>query len=241
MTRTAVAVLIGGWLLATALIAFVLLAPGARVADVLAVAAVAALAITLTRGSSDAGAVAALLAPLACISAGVLVYRGAALALRGGERIARRGPPLARLALVSLARAPVAPALAIAFIAVSTGLAGFRARVPRDAPARHRRSGRQPGPARCAGRGRPELSHAARARARRPLANARRRSRPPRPAHVRRLPERRRLGDGDGARRAGLGAEADRGMAPKRWLGANRDARRQAAPGGSRSALQAPR
>ncbi len=125
VTPTAAATLIGGWLLASALIAFVLLAPGAHVADVLAVAAVAALAITLTRGSSDAGAVAALLAPLACVSAGVLVYRGAALALRGGERVARRGPPLSRLALVSLARAPVAPALAIAFIAVSTGLAGF--------------------------------------------------------------------------------------------------------------------
>ena len=125
LTTTALAVLIGGWLLATAVIAFVLLAPGAHVADVLAVAAVAALALALTRGASDGGAVTALLAPLACVAAGVLTYRVAAVVLRGGERIARRGPPRSRLALISLARAPVAPALAIAFIAVSTGLAGF--------------------------------------------------------------------------------------------------------------------
>ena len=125
LTAAGAAVLVGGWLVATALIAFVLLAPGAHVADVLAVAAVAALALALTRPSSNGGAVAVLLAPLACLGAGVLVYRGAALVLRGGERIARRGPPLSRLALVSLARVPVAPALAIAFIAVSTGLAGF--------------------------------------------------------------------------------------------------------------------
>ena len=125
LTTTALAVLIGGWLLATAVIAFVLLAPGAHVADVLAVAAVAALALALTRGASDGGAVTALLAPLACVAAGVLTYRVAAVVLRGGERIARRGPPRSRLALISLARAPVAPALAIAFIALSTGLAGF--------------------------------------------------------------------------------------------------------------------
>ena len=94
LTTTALAVLIVGWLTATAVIAFVLLAPGAHVADVLAVAAVAALALALTRGASDGGAVTALLAPLACVAAGVLIYRVAAVALRGGERIARRGPPL---------------------------------------------------------------------------------------------------------------------------------------------------
>ncbi len=125
LTPTGAAILVGGWLLATALIALVLLAPAAHIADVLAVAAVAALALTLTRGTATDGALPALLAPLACISAGVLVYRVAAAVLRAGERLARRGPPLSRLALVSLARAPAAPALAIAFIAVSTGLAGF--------------------------------------------------------------------------------------------------------------------
>lgn len=125
LTPTAAAILAGGWLVAAALISLVLLAPAAHVADVLAVAAVAALALALTRGSANGGALPALLAPLACISAGVLVYRVAAAVLRAGERLARRGPPLSRLALVSLARAPVAPALAIAFITVSTGLAGF--------------------------------------------------------------------------------------------------------------------
>jgi hypothetical protein len=57
--------------------------------------------------------------------AGVVVFRGAAAALRGGEQLARNGPPLVRLALVGLARAPAGAALAIAFIAVSTGLGGF--------------------------------------------------------------------------------------------------------------------
>ncbi len=125
LTPTALAILVGAWLVATAVISIVLLAPKAHAVDVLAVAAAAALALTLTRGSAGGGALPALLAPLACICVGVLVYRLAAVALRAGERVARRGPSLTRLALVSLARAPTAPALAIAFIAVSTGLAGF--------------------------------------------------------------------------------------------------------------------
>jgi hypothetical protein len=122
---TGIAALAGGWLLATAVVSLVLLLPGGRAADVLAVAAAAALALTLTRGSATGGTLPALLAPLACLSAGVLVYRVAASVLRGGERLARSGPPLTRLALVSLARAPTPAALAIAFVAVSTGLGGF--------------------------------------------------------------------------------------------------------------------
>ncbi len=55
----------------------------------------------------------------------MLVYRGATVALRAAERLSRRGPPVLRLALVSLARAPTGPALAIACLAVSTGLGGF--------------------------------------------------------------------------------------------------------------------
>ena len=39
--------------------------------------------------------------------------------------MARSGPVLPRLALVNLARSPAAPALVIAFIAVTTGLGGF--------------------------------------------------------------------------------------------------------------------
>ena len=66
-----------------------------------------------------------LLAPLCCVVAGVVIYRVVAAALRGGERVARRGPVLVRLAVVGLARAPASPSLAIAFVAVSVGLGGF--------------------------------------------------------------------------------------------------------------------
>ena len=53
------------------------------------------------------------------------MFRGAEAALPAGERLARRGPPVVRLALVGLARAPGLPSLAIAFVAVSVGLGGF--------------------------------------------------------------------------------------------------------------------
>src|SRR6202041_2314979 len=52
-------------------------------------------------------------------------FRAAGVVLRGTERVARGGPVLPRLALVNLARSPGGPALAIAFIAVATGLGGF--------------------------------------------------------------------------------------------------------------------
>lgn len=125
LTLTGLAILAGGWVAATALVSLVLLLPSARIADVLAAAAAAALALTLTRTGGDAGPLPVLLAPLACVSAGVLVYRIAVAGLRGLERLSRDGPPILRLALIGLARAPSAPALAIAFIAVSTGLGGF--------------------------------------------------------------------------------------------------------------------
>jgi hypothetical protein len=117
--------LIGGWVGATALVGLVLLIPARPVADVLAVAAAASLALALSRGTGTADSLAPLVAPLCSLAAGVLTFRVAAVLLRGGERAARRGPVLARLALVSLARAPGAPALAIAFIAVSTGFGAF--------------------------------------------------------------------------------------------------------------------
>ena len=66
-----------------------------------------------------------LLAPLCALAGGVLVYRLASGILRSAERAARRGPVMVRLALVGLARAPSAPALAAAFLAVSIGLGGF--------------------------------------------------------------------------------------------------------------------
>jgi hypothetical protein len=103
----------------------VLLAPGGRVADGLALAAAAALALALTVGGGNDDTLAILAAPLACLACAALVYRTAGVLLRGGERLSRGGPPVVRLALVGLARSPIAPALAVAFVAVSTGLAGF--------------------------------------------------------------------------------------------------------------------
>jgi hypothetical protein len=125
LTGTGLAALLGGWIAATSLIGLVLLLPGGAIADALAIAATAALALALTRGADSGGPLPVLLAPLVSIAAGVLVYRLSATALRAGERLSRRGPLAVRLALVSLARAPVAPALAVAFIAISTGLGGF--------------------------------------------------------------------------------------------------------------------
>jgi hypothetical protein len=117
--------LAGGWVAATALISSVLLAPSARIADVLGIAAAAALALALSRGATAGGGLALVLAPLTCVAAGALIYRVAGVVLRAGERASRRGPVPIRLALVGLARAPTAPALAVAFVAVSVGLAGF--------------------------------------------------------------------------------------------------------------------
>ncbi|MFZ0043485.1 MAG: hypothetical protein WAK93_19405, partial [Solirubrobacteraceae bacterium] len=125
ITTTDALVLLGGWVAATALIGCVLLLRGGRVADVLAVAAVAALALALSRGATTGGTLALLMAPLTCVAAGAIVYRLAGAILRTGERVLRRGPVALRLAIVGLARAPTAPALAVAFVAVSIGLAGF--------------------------------------------------------------------------------------------------------------------
>jgi hypothetical protein len=125
VTGTGAAALVGGWLCATALVAVLLLVREQRLAEVLAVAAAAALALALTRGASGDDPLPVLLAPLSCLAAGVIVARLAAVALRGGERLARRGPVMTRLAFVGLARAPGPPSLAIAFIAVSIGLGGF--------------------------------------------------------------------------------------------------------------------
>jgi hypothetical protein len=125
ISPTGAAALLAGWICATALVAVLLLARGGRIGDLLAVAAAAALALALSRGASRYDPLPVLLAPLCCLAAGVLVFRGGAIALRSGERLARRGPVMARLAFVGLARAPAAPSLAIAFIAVSIGLGAF--------------------------------------------------------------------------------------------------------------------
>ncbi len=125
ITPTAALALLAGWLCATLLVTVLLLVRGSRLAELPAVAAAAGLALALSRGANGSDPLPVLLAPLCCLAAGVVLARVAVVALRGGERLARRGPVMTRLAFVGLARAPAAPSLAIAFIAVSIGLGGF--------------------------------------------------------------------------------------------------------------------
>ena len=125
ITPAGVIALAAGWLAATVLLAALVLVRSARLIDVLAVAAASALVAALVGGTGSDHALALLLAPLCCLAVGVLTFRAAGLVLRGAERVARGGPVLTRLALVNLARSPVMPALAIAFVAVAVGLGGF--------------------------------------------------------------------------------------------------------------------
>jgi hypothetical protein len=125
ITPAAAIALGAGWLAATALLTTLVLVQSARLIDLLAVAAAAALVAALAGGTRSDHALALLLAPLCCVAVGVLTFRAAGLVLRGAERVARGGPVLARLALVNLARSPWLPALAIAFLAVAVGLGGF--------------------------------------------------------------------------------------------------------------------
>src|SRR5205807_10027481 len=73
----------------------------------------------------SSGATALWLAPLTCMTAGLLLVRGVGATLRVCERLARRAPPLARVAALGLARGPGLPSVAVAFIAISVGLGGF--------------------------------------------------------------------------------------------------------------------
>ncbi len=125
LTATGALALVAGWVGATLLVTMVLLVRDSRLAELPAVAAAAGLALALSLGTNGGGPLPVLLAPLCCLAAGVVLARVAVVGLRGGERLARRGPVMTRLAFVGLARAPAAPSLAIAFIAVSIGLGGF--------------------------------------------------------------------------------------------------------------------
>ncbi len=130
ITPAGVIALAAGWFAATVLLAALVLVRSARLIDVLAVAAASALVAALVGGTGLGGtgsdqALALLLAPLCCLAVGVLTFRAAGAVLRGTERVARGGPVLTRLALVNLARSPMMPALAIAFVAVAVGLGGF--------------------------------------------------------------------------------------------------------------------
>jgi hypothetical protein len=121
------AALAATWVLGSALLAAGTAVRGGRSAGALAFAAAAALAGGLAVSSDATGRdpLAVLIAPLCALAGGVLVFRFTATILRSAERAARRGPVLVRLALVGLARAPAAPALAVACLAVSVGLGGF--------------------------------------------------------------------------------------------------------------------
>jgi hypothetical protein len=126
ITWQAAVALAAAWLGGTALLAgAALVGSAARTIDAAALAAVVALIATLTLNTRGDDAVAVMLAPLCCLAAGVIVFRGAAATLRIGERAVRRGPVLLRLAVVDLARSPGLPSLAIAFLAVGVGLGGF--------------------------------------------------------------------------------------------------------------------
>jgi hypothetical protein len=125
ITPAGMIALAAGWLAATVLLGALVLVRSARLTDVLAVAAASALVAALAEGPGSDHALALLLAPLCCAAVGVLTFRAAGMVLRGAERVARGGPVLARLAFVNLARSPGVQALAIAFIAVATGLGGF--------------------------------------------------------------------------------------------------------------------
>jgi hypothetical protein len=125
ITRAGVITLGTGWLTATALLGTLVMVRSARLTDILAVAAASALAAALAWGAGGDQALALLLAPLCCAAVGVLTFRAAGVVLRGAERVSRGGPVLPRLALVNLARSSGVAALAIAFIAVATGLGGF--------------------------------------------------------------------------------------------------------------------
>ncbi len=115
----------GGWLCAAALLTALIAIRGTRLLDVVAAAAVVGLIAAIALGSGSSNAVAVLLAPLCCLAAGLVVFRLVVAALPYAERSLRRAPVLARLAIVSLARAAGPPALAIAFLAAAVGLGGF--------------------------------------------------------------------------------------------------------------------
>ncbi len=101
--------------------------------DVAALGALAAVALALTRGEANAGALAnegggpflLLLPGLVAFAAAVVAARVLAPTLRLLERLGRRRPVPLRLAALSLARNPGHAAVAVTFLVVSLGLALF--------------------------------------------------------------------------------------------------------------------
>ncbi len=124
---------IGAALLLTACTLLVLAArpwgdSASRVADVVALGCAGMLIVAFARGGesgSPGDPLPALLPPLVCLVAAVLVARLALPALRGLEVAGRRAPLPLRLASLGLSRAPTGPALTIAVVAVGCGLSCF--------------------------------------------------------------------------------------------------------------------
>jgi hypothetical protein len=126
LTAEALLAAIAAWLLATSLVTASVLIRGPRILDVVAVAAVCSLVVGLWFGGAGAHAWTGLLVPLCCLACGLVLFRFTGLILRAGDGLARRsGSVTVRLALMSLARSGGPAAAAIAFMAVSTALAGF--------------------------------------------------------------------------------------------------------------------
>lgn len=125
LSGTAAGVWAGAWALTASLLAVSPLLGGRRVLDLAALAGTAVLVAGLSLGTGSTSIWAGLLVPLACLSAGLVLFRSIGFLLRAGERVVRRGSPSFRLALVNLGRARGTAGLAIAFLAVSIGLAGF--------------------------------------------------------------------------------------------------------------------
>jgi hypothetical protein len=127
LSADALLVAMSGWLIATTVIAVAPLVRNRRILDALAVAAVTALVAGLLLGSRSAHAWTGLLVPICSLAAGIVLFRASGLLLTAFEHVARRAGAsvTGRLALVSLARAGGPAAGAIAFMAVSTALAGF--------------------------------------------------------------------------------------------------------------------
>ncbi|HYW29366.1 MAG TPA: hypothetical protein VE824_06140, partial [Gaiellales bacterium] len=103
---------------------------GARIADVAAVAALAALVLAAARGATDtSGGGADPLLPflplLVALVCGVAVARLLPPLMRACERRLRHASAAVRIAVVSVAREPLGPAVAAAFLAVALGLAFF--------------------------------------------------------------------------------------------------------------------
>ena len=223
-----------GWLAGTLLLGALVLARGAWLTDVLAVAAASALVAALNEGTGSNYALALLLAPLCCVAVGVLTFRAAGVVLRGAERVARSGPVLARLAVLNLARSPGVPALAIAFVAVAVGIGGFAFSYRSNADPRCGRSGGEQCPPRRDCLARAGIYDPAGTGAASALAGARGRCRAPRPPDDRELHQRRRDGDGTRAWYSRGRADPDPRLAGERRVsttGSARTAPRARSPG----------